>query len=123
MIQAVTGVSNYYDISIKTGENYVIPLTFNDSDGNVIDLTGAKIHFVLKEKMTSDTKIIDKQVDSHIDAENGISQVVLTNVETKPLRGPYYYSVELEQADNTETVVLEGRFSVEGAPTKDEDAI
>ena len=98
-------------IGITRGDDKT--LTFNL--GTQWDLTGKLVYFIIKKDPTADnnTAIVNRLVDTIVDATNGIAQIDLTSAETTPV-GCYWYEVELrdDPGDDNPQTPLRGRLSV-----------
>jgi hypothetical protein len=88
-------------------------LTFKDSDGDAVDLTGDTIFLTVKEDVsdTDDNALIKKDVTSHTDAENGITAISLSNSDTDVAAGDYYFDIQRKH-DSSITTIMSGTFRV-----------
>lgn len=98
-------------IGITRGD--VKTLTFNL--GAQWPLTGKLVYFIIKKDPEADnsTAIVNRLVDTIVDAANGVAQIDLTAAETTPV-DCYWYEVELRDDpgnDNPQTP-LRGRLSI-----------
>lgn len=87
-------------LTIIRGDDVTIPVTFKDSAGDPIDLTGSTVFFTVKnEKTDSDNEaVISKSVASHTTPASGITQVVLTNEDTDIDAGSYYWDLQIKDS-------------------------
>lgn len=62
-----------------SGEIRDIPLSFKDSDGSAIDLTGATVYFTAKADFTDDDAdaVFDEKITSHTTAASGLTAIPL----------------------------------------------
>lgn len=81
-----------------------------------VDLTGATVYFTVKsapdDDATDTTALIKKDVTSHIDATNGQTLIALSATDTNIAAGKYGYDIKLKLADNSQTTVDEGIFTI-----------
>jgi hypothetical protein len=86
-------MTNYSKFS---GDDVTLNLTFKDSVGVAINITGYTVYFIAKRnKYDADAiAVISKAITSHTDAANGQTQIALTNTETALLKGSFYYSMQ-----------------------------
>jgi len=74
-------------------DDVVIPISMSNK-GVAIDLTGITLVFIIKkDKEESSSVILEKTISTHVDAENGKSEIVLTSTDTNITPGKYYYSI------------------------------
>lgn len=90
------------DLTIIRGDNTTIELTYQDSDSNAIDLTGATVFFTVKSAIDADATdanaIIQKDVTSHADAANGRSDIELSDSDTDVALGEYLGDIQIKNA-------------------------
>ena len=93
-----------------------ITLTFAD-----VDLTGATVYFTVKSAADSDTTdssaLIKKDITSHTDAVNGLTEIALLPADTDIAVGKYKYDIKLKKADGQQTTTQVGEFIVKEAIT------
>lgn len=113
----MAGIQNFY-----RGDTQRYKLTLKDATtGSPIDITGATIWFTMKPAISDDdtNAIIQKQVTTHTDAVNGITEVVLTNADTQNLSlGTYYYDFQYVAANGDVKTILTGKVKVLGDVTR-----
>ena len=102
------------DLFVFRGDSKSYNLTFKDSDGVAIDITGYTIKFTVKENKddTQANAIIKKVVTTHSDPTNGITAVTLSTSDTDLTVKDYYYDFEMEDASGNITTFLEGIFRI-----------
>jgi len=83
-------------------------------DGLLVDITGWKVYFTVKEKMNdSDANAkIAKTISSHEDALNGKTLIELSKTDTNITKGNYYYSIDYKDDEDNEDVLIRGRLVV-----------
>ena len=89
-------------IKVIRGDDETIQLTFKDSDGVAINITGYTIFFTVKLECEIDvsdsvdaTAVIKKEITSHSDPTHGITQLVLNEADTNLAPGIYYWDLQL----------------------------
>lgn len=78
------------------GDDFIIDLTFEDDNGDPVDITGWTIFFTMKSSkdLMDKDAIIQKTVTTHISPTNGQSQVRLTSTDTATLCATFYYDLQ-----------------------------
>lgn len=85
---------------IIRGDTKSFTITFNDQNNDPIDITGATIEFMVKEKLTDTNAdaLIHKTITSHSNPTSGITILSLSTSDTEDLRpGQYYYDIQRTQ--------------------------
>ena len=86
-----------------------------------VDLTGATVYFTVKSAADSDasdtTALIKKDITSHTDAVNGVTEIALLPADTDITPGKYKYDIKLKKADGQQTTTQVGEFIVKEAIT------
>ena len=87
-------------LSIIRGDDVTIPVTFKDSDGDPINLTGSTVFFTVKNEKSDadDDAVISKSITSHTTPASGITQVVLTNEDTDVDPGSYFWDLQIKDS-------------------------
>jgi hypothetical protein len=113
----MSGIQDFY-----RGDTQRYKLTLKDvSTGTPIDLTGATIWFTMKSAITDDdtNAVIQKQVTNHIDAINGVTEIVISSAETQDLKlGSYYYDFQYVASNGDVKTILTGKVKVLGDVTR-----
>jgi len=107
-------------IKIFRGDDHTVSLIFEEG-GARKDITGWVIFFTVKEKQddSDDDALISKDVDTHTDAVNGETKIVLTDEDTDDLPiGTHYYDIQYKDDGGLIKTVLSGRFRVMGDITR-----
>jgi hypothetical protein len=83
---------------------------FIDENGVVVDITGAKIFFTVKDKTSDDDDhaILKKDVVASLDPQSGHEQITLTPTDTSSLLGNYLYSIKIKLSTGKIYSVAEG---------------
>lgn len=86
-------------ITIPRGTDYTIPVTLS-TGGVAYNLTGATIFFTAKKYKDAaaddSLAVITKDVTSHTDPVNGISEIILTSTQTDVAEGEYECDVRIK---------------------------
>ena len=100
------------NLYLTRGDDKYYILTFTDSNGDPIDITGWIIFFTVKRDLddTDDEALIKKDITSHTDPTNGQTRIHLTNDDTD-LIGSYYYDIQVKKSDGTIITILEGAIT------------
>lgn len=95
-------------LSIRNGDTYVRPLTITDTDGNVIDLTGATVTFHLRAPGATSTAL--SVALALTTPASGLATLTLTAAQTAALtpRLSYAYEVELSDVLSNISTPVEG---------------
>lgn len=102
------------NISVIRGDDVTLTMTFRDSDGNAIDITGGTVFFTVKKRLsqTDAQAAIQKEVTSHSDPTNGQTRVALSKTDTDITPGVYKYDFQLRTAGGSIQSSSAGRFTV-----------
>ena len=109
---------------IYRGDNKTYTLSFKDSAGNVIDITGWKVYFTMKQRITQsdDEAAVRIDVTTHDDPTNGLSSIHLANSQTDDLiPGEYFYDIQVKKPDEMVTTLVVGKIKVEADVTRREN--
>ena len=108
--------SNYEnEINLKIARNSVktYSLTFTDSSGDVIDITGWTVYFTVRATNTDQgSALIEKSVSVHSDPTNGQTSITLTLTDTDQTAGTYYYDFRYKTDANTVKTIQYGRYDI-----------
>ena len=102
------------EIEVFKAEDKILTLTFKDSAGDAIDITGYTIWFMVKKSRddTDAEAIINKTVTSHSDPTNGETTVDLTNSDTDIEVDNYFYGIKWLDTSSDTLVIDDGDFKV-----------
>jgi hypothetical protein len=97
------------NIVVYRGDDFGMELTFTDTDGAIIDITGWTFFLTVK-KHKEDT---DAEAVISVDAAptlplTGVMQIVVPHEQTFPLLGTYYYDIQYTKADQTIQTLTQG---------------
>jgi len=90
-------------------------LEVQDSDGNVVDITGATLFFTVKEHKTDDDSeaLIKKEITSHTNPTQGLSSLSLTPSDTENIdAGDYYFDFQMKSSSGLITTFGVGTFRI-----------
>jgi hypothetical protein len=101
-------------INIIKGDTATFTLTFKDADGVAINITGSEVFFTVKENKedTDAEALITKDVISHTDPVNGITQIDLSSAQTDIVEGVYLYDIQIKYASGDIHSITYGDFRV-----------
>jgi hypothetical protein len=100
------------DFCEKRGDTVVKTLTFTDSTGAAINITGWTIFLTLKNNPNDADSVKVLQVTAALTTPlSGIATITLTATQTAALSGIYYYDVQYKKSDGTTIgTILMGKF-------------
>lgn len=89
------------DFEIIQGDDHAIQVTFKDEDGVAINITGYTVYFTVKKKPDADeddsTAVLKKEVTSHTDPTNGITNIEIAKADTEDVEPRrYFYDLQLK---------------------------
>ena len=109
------------DLSVDRGRSKDYRLTFKDSSGNAINITGYTVFMTVKLNFDTDETdsqaIISKTVTSHTDPTNGITTISLSDSDTTIDVKDYYYDMTFKDTSDKIHSIQEGKFEVSNAVT------
>ena len=116
-------MANEFDWNMHRGDHKNLIVSVLDSNGNIVDLSGAnEVTFAAAKKTStgfSTTTAITKKMSlgsdqvELTDAENGKFTVKLVTADTTGLKGEYYYECEVIDSLNEVGTVLVGTLTIE----------
>ena len=93
-----------------SGDDVSIDTIVKDESGNVIDISGASLLFVISRKTKS---LAAKTKSATInDAPAGDASIILTDTETALLLGDYVYQLEITDASGNKEIVSDGNLTI-----------
>ncbi len=101
-----------------SGDQLSLPITIRDNAGTVVDLTNGTGSFKMARTPKS-APVIDSTASpatatiSIPQPLQGIMTVTITDENTDPLEGDYYYEARFEDASNREAAVARGWITFE----------
>ncbi len=102
------------EIQIVRATDQTFTTTFTDEDGAVIDISSSTVFFTVKAKVgdTDAEALITKDVTSHTDPTNGITNIVLTDAQTDITPGNYFYDIKLKDSSGLFSQTTTADFKV-----------
>lgn len=100
------------DITFYSGDSRNLVITVNDSNNQPIDLTGAKIEWIVTDDTTT---ILSKSVNSGITISNaaeGQFTITLLATETRKFSGSYQHMGRVTLSDGSSSIVLVGTITI-----------
>jgi len=104
------------ELSIYEGEDKTWTVTIVDSAGDAIDITGYTFLFVVKTKIddSDSDAVISKEITSHSDPTNGVTQIAIDSSDTANISGKYVYDYQWIDSTTKRRVVLKkAEFNIE----------
>lgn len=104
-----------YNLKVCRGDTFLRTMSFVDSDGVAINITGWTIFFTIKDvKEEADGSAeISKTITVHTNAAAGLSQILVAASEMAALNGDYFYDIQIKKSDDTVLTILRGKFIVD----------
>lgn len=102
-------VENYH-----SGDDLRMKVTAENQNGEIVDVTGATVRWVVSEKPGGET-IISKEVGAGIeiiDGPNGRFDILVDGADTDPLSGVKYHECRMTDTDGNTSVLFSGRFVI-----------
>lgn len=98
------------DLILRAKNTNVLDCFFINELGTVVDITGAKIFFTVKNKSSDDDDhaVLKKDVTTLTDPQNGEAIIELTASDTATLLGNYLYSIKIKLSTGKIYSVAEG---------------
>lgn len=98
------------DLSIDQGTDYEVTLTLTDENGDILDLSNSNTAAQIRKSYTSLTYT---EFDTSTNATTGEISLTLTADQTADLEpGRYVYDVELTDASNSISRIVEGVVTI-----------
>lgn len=85
-------------ITIIRGDDVTIPVTFKDSTGAAINLTGSTVYFTVKKNPDDldAAAVISKDIVTHTNPTTGSTTISLTHAETSIAAGRYFWDLQIK---------------------------
>ncbi len=101
-------------IEVFRADDTTLTITFKDSAGTAIDITGYTVWFIVKERRedTDIEALINKTVTSHSDPTNGITTVDLTNSDTDIVADNLFYGIKWKDTSDDVLTIDDGDFKI-----------
>lgn len=112
---------NNSTIFVKKGDDSVITVTFLDSSGAAINITGATVFLTVKEKLSNidDDAVIAIDQTTHTDPTHGITQITIDSTTSASLdEKNYFYDIRLKQSGGLISTTDTGIFNVSQTVTR-----
>lgn len=84
-------------LTIIRGDSVTLPVTFKNSDGSAINLTGSTVFFTVKasDSDSDDNAKIKKSVTVHTSPTEGKTTIELSTTDTNLSAGIYLYDIQI----------------------------
>ena len=103
------------DLSVYRGDDKTWDLTFKDSAGTAINITGASIWLTVKTAKTDTdaNAAIQNVTTSHTDAANGSTSVTVSASDTSGAGvDEFFFDIQYKDSANNINTVMDGTFRV-----------
>lgn len=111
-------------IDIIRGDDKTIIMTFKNSSGVVIDISGYTVYFTVKREITdTDAQAVIQKIilpAGHSDPENGRTSVDLTHDDTDLPEGVYWYDFQIKSPTGLISSTPRERLSISQDITQEE---
>lgn len=104
------------NLNLIQGDSKNYNLTFRDSSGTALDITGWTVYFTVKRTFSDADAdaILSKTVTVHTDPTVGQTTIALTHADTETLaRGTYFYSIQAKPDATNLYTILRGNYTIE----------
>lgn len=110
-------MSIYANLQVDQGSDFFSSITVEGSDGNIFSLTGYTARGQVRKTYTSTTAYnLNATI---INPTNGSINISLSSTQTAAMRpGRYVYDVEIVDAQNVVTRVVEGQVEISPGVTR-----
>lgn len=105
----MTEINQSFSIYAGESKNIVVPIT--KEGGTDIDLTGVIIKWIVKQRDSSTTILIEKDTPI-ITADGNVLTIPLRPSDTTGLSGTYYHRCELIDSHDNDSVLFTGFISI-----------
>lgn len=110
------------NLVIDQGADWYLQITWNDSNGDPIDLTGFSAEMQMRSLPTSaiaEMTLSTTNGGITLDAANGIIELHATATQTNVSAGNYYYDLELTAPiTDAKTRLIQGQINLNAEVTK-----
>ena len=102
------------------GDDMLISLTFKDSNGVAIDITGWTIFFTIKKTKddTDAASVYEQDITTIPNPTLGVLQFTIPHTVTQTLTGSYWYDIQVKKLDGTIQTVTNGNINFERDVTR-----
>lgn len=114
-------MADNYQISIDQGATYSLALTYKDSNGTAINLTGYTAAMQIRTSYDSSTTVVSLTSSSGIviTAATGLLTITITSIQTAALTpGTYVYDLEITSGSGVVSRLIQGSVMVSAEVTR-----
>ena len=114
-------MSGKYDITILQGETFSLTMTWKDSDGVVVPVTGYSARMQIRRRKTSSTTELSLTSSAGITLGGAAGTILIEISDTDTAALAFFegvYDLELESASGIVTRLLEGSVKLSHEVTK-----
>lgn len=113
-----------YNILIEQGATFSLPITYRDSDGNLVDLTTYTAAMHIRRSAAASDIVATLSTENYrieLGGVDGTIDLILTADETAALpSGDFVYDLKLRPGAAAATRLIEGKCSIAPQVTRDE---
>lgn len=105
-------------IEMYQGDSKILEVTVKDSDGNIVNLTGASARWALGHTAAGPVLASRDTTEGSVtftDAESGELEVEIQPEDTESLYGTYYHEVEVTDPEGYISTVFSGQLKIKQA--------
>lgn len=101
-------------IVIIRRDDHTLTVTFEDSNGDAINITGYTVFFTAKtnENDADADAVISKTVTTHTNPTSGVTAITLSDTDTNIDPGIYLYDLQIKDGSGNITSADRGTFEV-----------
>lgn len=114
-------VAGTYNMIVDQGSTFTRSITYNDSAGNPINLTGYTAKMQVRETIDSATVVLELSTTNGRIALGGVAGTISLTVPAANMNfasGQYAYDLELTSAGGVVTRIIMGSFVCRGEVTR-----
>lgn len=90
------------------GDTLTLSLSFKDSAGDPLDITGWKLYLTIKKNITDtdDDAVVSMEEDTHSDPTGGITSFKVPAADTHDLLGRHYYDIQVKRPNGDISTIV-----------------
>lgn len=95
------------------GDTKKYDLTFKDSNGDAIDITGATVYLSVKDEQNSSVNLFQVVTTTHTSPTTGQTEIEVEPADTASLElGNYWYDIQITTSSSEKYTVLKGNYAI-----------
>lgn len=90
------------------GDTFSDTVSFNNSDGTDVDITGWTLYATVKQRFSDpdEDAVLSQDVTAHDDAANGVTSFSFPPSDTEDLSGAYHFELKYEDTSGEVNTIL-----------------